>query len=356
MKKTILNSICLLLIAAGVWQCTPSEYNLVDYKEIDFIGEKTRHNKHVHYYYIDGILNAKTDVRWNMWNSSPDSTYTEYEIKIYDDRIDSIETFQTYSNDTLLYTNKTIKTYSLDGVIKKTVNYSLSDSGWVEAGFTDYNASGQITEIVGNGMYHYWYSYDSLGVYSGKRYEFTNTDRTTLFMDTVIYSNDRLNAIYKEKQWNEKDGIWKTRSKILYKLDKYDRIVQKEFVDPDETDSVLHSNCIFSYRYNRKGKLKSETTSRRFQGETDFRLENKTEYRYRRGLKTWELEYNYDDDRWQLDRIYRYKYDYRHKHLLERTFHGENYQDLPNNLLIFIGMMTDRVEQKSVWTYEKATK
>lgn len=356
MRKTIVNIICLILFAAGVWQCTPSEYNLVDYKEIDYIGEKTRHNKHVHYYYIDGILNAKTDVRWNMWNSSPDSIYTDYEIKIYDDRIDSVETFQTYMNDTLRYTEKTIKTYSLDGVIKKTVNHSLSDSGWVEAGFTDYNASGKITEIVGNGMYHYWYSYDSLGVYSGKRYEFTNTDRTTLFMDTVIYSNDRLNAIYKEKRWNEKDGIWETRSNILYKLDKYDRIVQKEFVDPDETDSVLHSNCIFSYRYNRKGKLKSETTSRRFQGETDFRLENKTEYRYRRGLKTWELEYNYDDDRWQLDRIYRYKNDFRHKLPLERTLRHGHYVGSHNNFLLFIAIMTENVDQRFVWTYEKATK
>lgn len=350
MKQTIVNIICMLLFAAGVWQCTPSEYNLIDYKEIGYFGsDRYRIDRHTHYYYKDGVLNAKTDVRY-------DSTYTEYEISRYDDRIDTVETSWNYLNDTLDYTQKTIKTYGLDGVIKKKIYYVLSDSGWVEGGFTDYNASGQITEIVGNGMYHYWYSYDSLGVYSGKRYEFTNTDRTTLFMDTVIYSNDRLNAIYKEKQWNEKDGIWKTRSKILYKLDKYDRIVQKEFVDPDETDSVLHSNCIFSYRYNRKGKLKSETTSRRFQGETDFRLENKTEYRYRRGLKTWELEYNYDDDRWQLDRIYRYKNDFRHKLPLERTLRHGHYVGSHNNFLLFIAIMTEKVDQRFVWTYEKATK
>ena len=354
MKKTFVNSICLLLFAAGAWQCTPSEYNLVDYKEIDYIGEKIREDKHVHYYYIDGNLNAKTDVRWNMWNSSPDSTYTKYDVRRYDDKIDTVETSWNYMQDTLYYTTKTIKTYSLDGVIRKTVNYSLSDSGWVEAGFTDYNASGQITEIVGNGMYHYWYSYDSLGVYSGKRYEFTGTDRTTLFMDTVIYSNDRLSAIYKEKQWNERDSIWKTRSKILYKLDKHGRIVQKAFVDPDETDSISHSNAIFSYRYNRKGKLKSETTSRRFRGETDFRLEDKTEHHYRRGLKTWELEYHYDDDRWQLDRIYRYKNDFRHKLPLERTLRHGHYVGSHNKLLLFIAIMTEKVDQRLVWTYEKA--
>lgn len=353
MKKTILNSICLLLIAAGVWQCTPSEYNLVDYKEIDFIGEKTRHNKHVHYYYIDGILNAKTDVRWNMWNSSPDSTYTEYEIKIYDDRIDSIETFQTYSNDTLRYTEKTIKTYSLDGVIEKTTGYSLSDTGWVETGYTTYNASGQKTEIVGYGMYHYWYFYDSSGQYIGYRYRYLGTDGY-LSIDTVIFSDDRLSAVETTTQWYDGNSIPRTTSKALYKLDKKGRIIQKENVKPDETDSLFYGRVLITARYNRRGQLVSKTTSSKAYEETDYSFTWKTEYRYHHGLKTWELYYEYDDGRWQLDRIYRYKYDFRHKLLLERTLHSENYQYLPNNLLIFIGMMTDRVDERLIWTYEKA--
>ena len=352
MRKTIVNIICLILFAAGVWQCTPSEYNLVDYKEIDYIGEKTRHNKHVHYYYIDGILNAKTDVRWNMWNSSPDSIYTEYEIKTYKDRIDTIATIQTYWNDTLRYTEKEIKTYSLDGVIKKKIYYVLSDSGWVEGGFTDYNASGQVREVVSYGMSHYWYSYDSLGRYMGHRYRYLGTE-SSLSIDTVIFSGDRSSAIETTTLWNDGNSIPRTTSKSLYKLDKHGRIVQKAFVDPDETDSILHSNVIFSYQYDRKGKLISETTSRRFQGETDFRLVDKTEYRYHRGLKTWKLEYHYDNGRWQLYRIYRYKHDFRHKLLLERTLHHGHYEGSHNNFLLFITIMAENVDERLVWTYEK---
>ena len=352
MKKIISNSICLLLIATGVWQCTPSEYNLVDYKEIDYIGEKTRHNKHVHYYYIDGILNAKTDVRWSIWNSSPDSIYTEYEIKIYDDRIDSIETFQTYMNDTLRYTEKTIKTYSLDGVIKKTVNYSLSDTGWVETGYTTYNASGQKTEIVGYGMYHYWYSYDSLGQYIGYRYRYLGTD-SYLSIDTVIFSNDRLSAVETTTQWYDGNSIPRTTSKALYKLDRQGRIIQKENVKPDETDSLFYGRVLITARYNRRGQLVSKTTSSKAYEETDYSFTWKTEYRYHHGLKTWELYYEYDDGRWQLYRIYRYKYDFRHKLPLERTLRHEYYTVSANNLLRFIAIMTERVDERLVWTYEK---
>ena len=346
--------IILLLFAAGVCQCTPSEYNLVDYKEIDYIiGGKIRQSKHVHYYYIDGTLNAKTDVRWDMCNSIPDSTYTEYEIRIFDDRIDTIETSWNYCYDTLDYAQKTIKTYSFDGVIKKTVDYCLTDSGWVETGFTAYNASGQKTEIVGHGMYHYLYSYDSSGQYLGHRYRYLGTD-SYLSIDTVIFSNDRSGAVGTTTQWYDGNNIPRTTSKAFYKLDEHGRIIQKESVDPDETDSVHYGRGLIDVRYNRRGQLVSQTASYMAYNETDYRFSEKTEYRYHRGLKTWELYYKYDDNRWQLYRIYRYKNDFRHKLPLERTLHCENYQYLPNNLLIFIGMMTDRVGQRLIWTYEKA--
>ena len=334
----------MLLFAAGVWQCTPSDYKLVDYKEIEYFGDKIRYDKHVHYYYIDGSLNAKTDVRW-----STDSTYTEYEIKTYKDRIDTIATIQTYWNDTLSYTEKEIKTYSLDGVIKKKIHYVLSDSGWVEGGFTDYNASGQIREVVSYGMSHYWYSYDSLGRYMGYRYRYLGTE-SSLSIDTVIFSGDRSSAIETTTRWNDGNSIPRTTSKALYKLDKKGRIIQKESVDPDETDSLYYGRVLITAKYNRRGKLVSKTTSNMAYGETDYRFSEKTEYRYHRGLKTWELIYNDG----KLRRVYRYKYNFRHKLLLERTLHCENYEDLPNNLLIFIAMMTDRVGERLIWTYEKA--
>lgn len=349
MKKTFVNSICLLLFAAGVWQCTPSEYELVDYKEIDYIGEKIREDKHVHYYYIDGNLNAKTDVRWNMWNSSPDSTYTKYDIRRYDDKIDTVETSWNYIQDTLYYTTKTIRTYSLDGVIKKKVHYSLSDSGWLEGGFTDYNASGQMRKVVNYGMSDYLYSYDSLGQYLGYRYRYLGTD-SYLSIDTVIFSNNKSSAIETTTQWYDGNSLPKTTSKSFYKLDKQGRIIQKESVDPDETDSLYYGRVLITAKYNRRGKLVSKTTSSMAYGETDYRFSEKTEYRYHRDLKTWELIYNDG----KLRRVYRYKYNFRHKLLLERTLHCENYEDLPNNLLIFIAMMTDRVGERLIWTYEKA--
>lgn len=346
MRRSVVNIICLLLFAAGVLECTPSEYKPVDYKEIHYFGvDESRIDRHTRYFYMDGIINAKTDVRY-------DSTYTEYETRRYDDRIDTVEISWNYLHDTPSYVIKTIKTYSLDGVIEKTTYYSLSDTGWVETGYTTYNASGQKTEIVGYGMYHYWYSYDSLGQYIGCRYRYLGTD-SYLSIDTVIFSNDRLSAVETTTQWYDGNSIPRTTSKALYKLDRQGRIIQKETVDPDETDSLYYGRVLITARYNRRGQLVSTTTSSMAYDETDYRFTEKTVYRYHRGLKTWELYYKYENCRWQLYRIYRYKYDVRHKLPLERTLRHGYYENVYNNLLRFIAIMTERVDERLVWTYEK---
>lgn len=306
MRRSVVNIICLLLFAAGVLECTPSEYKPVDYKEIHYFGvDESRIDRHTRYFYMDGIINAKTDVRY-------DSTYTEYETRRYYDRIDTVEISWNYLHDTLSYVIKTIKTYSLDGVIEKATDYSLSDTGWVETGYTTYNASGQKTEIVGYGMYHYWYSYDSLGQYIGCRYRYLGTD-SYLSIDTVIFSNDRLSAVETTTQWYDGNSIPRTTSKALYKLDRQGRIIQEETVDPDETDSLYYGRVLITARYNRRGQLVSTTTSSMAYDETDYRFTEKTVYRYHRGLKTWELYYKYENCRWQLHRIFRYKYNFRHK-------------------------------------------
>jgi len=352
MKKAIVNIICLLLFAAGIWQCTP-KYNLVDYKEIYYFGsDKSRLDRHTRYFYKDGILSSKTDARWE----GSDTTVTEYEIIRYDDRIDTIETnHYSWANDTAKETYRTIKTCDLNGVRMKTVYCELSDSGWIESGaYLKYDLAGRMIENVSKGQFHYWYSYDSSGNFSGRRYEFVFNSKTSYYRDTVIFTDDRLNAVYTENQCDAEGNIIKTTTKTLYTLGEHGRIIQKESVDPDETDSVFSSHFIVSYQYDRKGKLKSETTSRRFQGETEFRLVNKTEYRYRRGFKTWALYYNYKDGLWQLFSVYKYKYDFCHKLPLERNARSGNYEGLHNNLLIFIAIMTEKVDQRFVWTYEKA--
>ena len=353
MRKTIVNIICLFLFTTGVWQCTPSEYNLVDYKEIRWVHSFNQDivDRNIRYTYKNGVPVSQTDVRWSL-KERWDSTCTEYEIRRYDDRIDTIETSWDYLHDTLNYTQKTIKTYSLDGVIKKKVYYALSDTGWVEGGFTAYNASGQRRKVVNYGMSDYLYSYDSLGQYLGYRYRYLGTD-SYLSIDTVIFSNDRLSAVETTTQWYDGNSIPRTTSKALYKLDKKGRIIQKENVKPDETDSLFYGRVLITARYNRRGQLVSKTTSSKAYEETDYSFTWKTEYRYHHGLKTWELYYEYDDGRWQLYRIYRYKYDFRHKLPLERTLRHKYYTQSANNLLRFIAIMTERVDERLVWTYEK---
>ena len=341
MKKCPLTSVLLALLPLGVWQCTPSEYKLVDFKKTSWAHMFNQEipDRNIRYSYQDDTLASRTEVRWSL-KERYDSTYTEYEVKRYDDRIDTVETTWDYWNDTLRYVIKTIKTYSLEGVIKKTVNYSLSDTGWVETGYTTYNASGQKTEIVGYGMYHYWYSYDSLGQYIGYRYRYLGTD-SYLSIDTVKFSDDRLSAVRTVSKQDDGDSIPIEKRMVLYKLDKHGKILHEEGIDYDTT-SYVRFNYSNSYKYNRRGQLLSQT-----QGS------DKTEYRYHRGLKTWELYYKYENDRWQLYRIYRYKYDFRHKLPLERTLRHEYYTVSANNLLRFIEIMTERVDERLVWTYEK---
>ena len=349
MRKTIVNGICLLLMAVGAWQCTPSsEYKLVDFKDIGWIysldGEFVERN--TRYSYQDGILVSKIDIQRKWTTNKDDSTYTEYETNIYDDRIDSVETtWRRYSNDSLRHVWKTIKSYSLDGVIMKNVIYDLSDSGWVEGFCTSYNASGQKTEEAQHGQSFKWYYYDSLNRYTGQR----ERKYSYLTIDTAIYSDDGLNVVWTRRQQNDDDSIPTLRLKILYKLDKHGRVIHEKCIDYD-TIGYVRMNYTKSYKYNRRGQLVSQIT-----GYDTSKAYDKTEYRYRRGLKTWELYY----EKGKLDRVYRYKNDYRHKLPLERALHsGYSYdfngKPVRNNFLLFLLIMTEEVvHERLVWTYEK---
>lgn len=342
MKKTIVNGICFLLMAVAVWQCTPSEYKLVDFKDMGW--KYVRHDfvleRNTRYSYQDGILVSKIDIDRDWMSNKDDSTYSEYETNIYDDRIDSVETtWRRYRNDSLRRVWKTIKSYSPDGVIMKNVIYDLTDSGWAEGICTNYNASGQETEIAYHGQSFKWCYYDSLNRYTGQR----DKNYSYLTIDTAIYSDDGLNVVWTSSRQNEDDSIPTLKWKILYKLDKHGRIIREESIDYD-TIGYVRMNYTNTYKYNRRGQLVSKTTAR-----------DKTVYRYCRGLKTWELYY--EDG--LLDHVYRYKNDFRHKLLLERTLHsGYSYKingkPVTNNFLLFLFIMTEEVvHEKLVWTYEK---
>lgn len=342
MKKTIVNGNCLLLMAVAVWQCTPSEYKLVDFKDMGW--KYVRHDfvleRNTRYSYQDGILVSKIDIDRDWMSNKDDSTYSEYETNIYDDRIDSVETtWRRYRNDSLRRVWKTIKSYSPDGVIMKNVIYDLTDSGWAEGVCTNYNASGQETETAYHGQSFKWCYYDSLNRYTGQR----DKNYSYLTIDTAIYSDDGLNVVWTSSRQNEDDSIPTLKWKILYKLDKHGRIIREESIDYD-TIGYVRMNYTNTYKYNRRGQLVSKTTAR-----------DKTVYRYCRGLKTWELYY--EDG--LLDHVYRYKNDFRHKLLLERTLHsGYSYKingkPVTNNFLLFLLIMTEEVvHEKLVWTYEK---
>ena len=342
MKKTIVNGICLLLMAVAVWQCTPSEYKLVDFKDMGW--KYVRHDfileRNTQYSYQDGILVSKIDIDRDWMSNKDDSTYSEYETNIYDDRIDSVETtWRRYRDDSLRRVWKTIKSYSPDGVIMKNVIYDLTDSGWAEGVCTNYNASGQKTDVSYHGQSFKWYYYDSLNRYTGQR----DKNYSYLTIDTAVYSDDGLNVVWTRSRQNEDDSIPALKLKILYKLDKHGRIIREESIDYD-TIGYVRMNYTNTYKYNRRGQLVSKTTAR-----------DKTVYRYCRGLKTWELYY--EDG--LLDHVYRYKNDFRHKLLLERTLHsGYSYKingkPVTNNFLLFLLIMTEEVvHEKLVWTYEK---
>ena len=342
MRKTIVNGICLLLMAVGAWQCTPSsEYRLVDSKEIHWIYRLNQDvvKRNTRYSYKDGILVSRIDIDRDWMTNKDDSTCIEYETNIYDDRIDSVEmTWRRYRNDSLRHVWKTIRSYSLDGVIMKNVTYDLSDSGWKEGVCTNYNASGQKTDESYHGQSFKWYYYDSLNRYTGQR----DKNYSYLTIDTAVYSDDGLNVVWTRSRQNEDDSIPTLKLKILYKLDKHGRIIREESIDYD-TIGYVRMNYTNTYKYNRRGQLVSKTTAR-----------DKTVYRYCRGLKTWELYY--EDG--LLDHVYRYKNDFRHKLPLERIAHyGGNYEfkgkEVRNNLLMFLLIITERVDDRLVWTYEK---
>lgn len=349
MKKAIVNGICLLLIAVAVWQCTPSEYKLVDFKDMGW--KYVRHDfileRNTRYSYHDGILVSKIDIDRDWMSNKDDSTYSEYETNIYDDRIDSVETtWRRYRNDSLRRVWKTIKSYSPDGVIMKNVIYDLTDSGWAEGVCTNYNASGQETEKAYHGQSFKWCYYDSLNRYTGQR----DKNYSYLTIDTAIYSDDGLNVVWTRSRQNEDDSIPTLRLKILYKLDKHGRVIHEKCIDYD-TIGYVRMDHTYSYKYNHRGQLVSKTTTYDISNGYD-----KTLYHYRRGLKTWEFYY----ENGLLERVYRYKNDFRHKLLLERTLHsGYSYEingkPVTNNFLLFLLIMTEEVvHEKLVWTYEKA--
>lgn len=351
MNKGLLQFVFISLLPLGVCQCS-SAYRLVDYKEYCFNDLES----HITYQYENGALYSKTEILTRM-KDRVDSTITYFDVIKGDNSIDSVETSYNYLNDTLKSITKVIRTYNSDGIIRKETYSEYKDGDWKELSYTLYDSKGRWRDAVWHNFYHNWSTYDSLDRHTGSRYQYQYSNLPTT-VDTIEYASDGKSATYTQYYLIKNDGKWKcdTLSIRLYRLDKNGRIISYDTFDPDKTDTIPFNPTRYLYKYDWRGRLKSETILRRNHNETEYIGIEKKKYRYYRGRKTWDLIYDYEDGRWLLESVYRYKYDFFHNVLLERTLREDSYGGLTNNLLLFIIIMNEKPDERLVWSYEKRKK
>ena len=332
LKKSALMSVLLALLPFGVSQCT-SAYRLVDYKEYCSMDEL---DTHITYQYENGVLYSKTEVITRS-KDIVDSTVTYYDVIKSDDSIDSIETSYEYRNDVLGWTRKVVKNCNPDGIIQKKTEYEYKDDDWLERGFTLYNFKGRWIEYVMPDMYHSWCTYDSLDRRIGLRYTHIILN-APIMVDTIEFAPDGQSATFTEYLFFQKNDRWNISAKKLYRLDNKGRVISLENV-PLTNDST-HNIVRTVYRHDRKGRVKTEKT---FQSEypyTESKLFMSLKHKYRFGLRTRTIEHHYHSGQKILYTFTVFKYDFRHRLLLEET----DYDD----------RLRRDYDERKIWTYEKA--
>jgi len=317
----------VLLIPVGVCQCT-GNYNLVDYKEY-------HHGKlddHISYNYNGaGELKSKTRFRFGHQN-----TLTLYDVKIYDNGIDTIETtYEIYVRDSTDYDQiayKEVTSYTLDGIKRSSTTYGIKDSQWVKSSHQLYDTNGRLSVNNYNDVYFNYYTYDSLGrrivsrsISYGDWYE----DGYHSTMDTVIFSDDGRLATRTENTWNNKDSIWEVNHKYLYEIDQNGRI----------TALIYSSTQKSTYQYDRKGRLKRETEYSQYDSLSTPQKRTETINIYLFGLKIRSIKIIFEHERKGVDYYIVYKYDFRHKLMLEEKMYDD--------------IFDKRLLSRKIWTYEK---
>ena len=331
MKKSSLYIGLIGLLPMIVCQCSPS-YRLVDYKE--YCGKDL--DTHTTYQYENGLLNSKTEV-FTRGIDIVDSIVTYYDVIINDNSIDSIEISYDYRNGVLDEAIKVVKTCNPEGVIQKQTEFEYQDDDWLEEGFTLYDSKGRWIEYVRPGQYHSWSTYDSLDRQIGIRYMHIFSNNDPIFIDTVEFASDGLTATQTHYTIFQDDKRH-VNSKKSYRLDDKGRVILQEILDTDQ-DSIQHKVLSWNvYRYDRKGRIKTETQFSSFDSNPN-KMYRSYKHKYRFGLKTRTIEYAYSDGHKILYTFTVFKYDFRHRLLLEKT----DYDD----------RLRRDFDERKVWTYEK---
>ena len=324
----------ILLIPAGICQCTDN-YTLVDYKEYHMGNLED----HISYNYNEaGQLKSKTRFRWGKEN-----TLTLYDVKRYETGIDTIETsYEIFVRDSTDYDQcayKGVTSYTLDGIKRSSIIYGVNDGQWVKSTQMIFDEQGRMIERNWGDKETGYYYYDSLGRYIGcesRIYILDNKNDYGFEKDTLTYLSDGQFVI--KTQYRYGTGSWVPISKTQFELDREGRIISRQDLDPDETDSIYYYLSKTMYRYDRKGRLKRETYYKCCHDTGNLVKDEETINIYLFGLKIRSIKYNYEPSRNVVSYVV-YKYSFRHRLLLEEKTYDN--------------ILDRRLRHHKIWTYEK---
>ena len=127
-------------------------------------------------------------------------------------------------------------------------------------------------------------------------------------------------------------------SRTRYRLDDKGRVILQEILDTDQ-DSIQPKVLYWDvYRYDRKGRIKTETQFSSFDSNPNKKYRS-FKYRYRFGLRTRTIEYDYTDGKKYIVTFTVFKYDFRHRLLLEKTDYDSR--------------LRRDFDERKIWTYKK---
>ena len=279
------------------------------------------------YHYSDGELALVSRVIY--FNNTPDSSWTEYEIRRNGLTTDTIETINS--------SRRRIK--SSDGSVR---SYRLVGDEWKETSFLKTDEKGREIEYRA-GDVHLLHTYDSQGRSTGYTHTIIKDDGTIQKSGQKIdYSDDGLQSVRTDYVQTNSDSIVIT-GKAIHVYDNKGRILSRELFDPDETDDDHPTFITDTYKYIGSGKV--------------IRIESKKEYRdgsyhnepiwkyiekYKNGLRTKVVTYMMKDGKFHKQSVNTWKYDFSARVPLKSFAYS------PSDYLIF-----RRPSQKTIWTYEK---
>ena len=326
---SFIKALLVLLIPVVVCQCS-GKYNLVDYKEY----VNGRLDEHISYNY-NGAGELKSKTRFSFGHQN---TLTLYDVKIYETGIDTIETtYEIFVRDSTDYDHlayKYVNSYSLDGIKRSSTYYWIKDGQWIEDTHMFYDDKGRKIESNWEDKEIHYIYYDSLGRCIGAR-TIINGDTPEdgyCRKDTVIFSKEGSLATRTESTHYHMDSIQGSKFVYLYEIDKQGRIISYSY--PPSLQKT-------TYLYDRKGRLKRETEYIQYDSVSPPTKRTETVNRYLLGYKIWSVKYHYERDWGKSVALFTvYKYDFRHKLLLEEKM----YDDIFDKKLL----------GRKIWTYEKA--